>query len=117
MSILLKSRLDITNVSKNHVTNRPHFVSGKGGHGVTEHFEEGGCNVTCDKPSTSKLGWTKKVDEKYLGVRKSQGRIVTANSLLYECLLRVELSRDQFVGGRITKAPSLLSAEGEGTHL
>jgi hypothetical protein len=27
-------------VSKNHVTNGPYFTSGKGGHNVTEHFEE-----------------------------------------------------------------------------
>ncbi len=47
---------DITNVSKNHVTNRPHFALGKGGHDVTEQFEEGGHHVTCDKPSTLKPG-------------------------------------------------------------
>ncbi len=55
--ISLNSRLNISNVSKNPVSNRSYFASGKGGHDVTEHFEEGGHHVTCDKLSTVKLGW------------------------------------------------------------
>jgi hypothetical protein len=66
----------ITNVSKNHVTNCPHFASGKGGHDVNEHFEEGGRHVTCDKPSISKPGWTK-IPGRTVHVRMLQGQIVT----------------------------------------
>ncbi len=50
---------DVTNGSKNVVTNRPNFASGKGGHDVTKHFGEGGRYVTSDKLSTLKPGWRK----------------------------------------------------------
>jgi hypothetical protein len=53
---LLNSRQDITNGLKNFVTNCPNFASGKGGHDVTDHLEEGGRYVTCDKLSNLKLG-------------------------------------------------------------
>jgi hypothetical protein len=36
--IYLNSQPDFTNISKNHVTKREHFASGKGGHDVTETF-------------------------------------------------------------------------------
>jgi hypothetical protein len=52
---------NITNGSKNHVKNCPNFALKKGGHDVTEHFEESGHYVTCDKPSTLKLGWTDRI--------------------------------------------------------
>ncbi len=58
--------------AKNHVTNCPNFASGKKGHDVTEHSEEGGRHATCDKPSTSKLGWTKNTWMDHAGVRMSQ---------------------------------------------
>jgi hypothetical protein len=67
---------------KNPVTKHLHFTSGKSGHDVTEHFEEGGRHVTSDKSSTSKLGWTKNTWMDRIGVRISQGRIVTAEGLL-----------------------------------
>jgi hypothetical protein len=70
---LLNSRQDITNESKNHVTNHPNFTSGKGGHDVTEHFEEGGRHVRCDKLSTLKPGWMKNTWMDRTGVRMSQG--------------------------------------------
>jgi hypothetical protein len=69
--ILLNSRQDITNGSKNHVTNRPNFTSGKGDHDVTEHFEEGGHHVRCDKLSTLKPGWMKNTWMDRTGVRMS----------------------------------------------
>jgi hypothetical protein len=52
--------------------NRPNFTSGKCGHNVTEHFEEGGCYVTCDKPSTLKPGWMKNMWRNHIGGRMSQ---------------------------------------------
>jgi hypothetical protein len=58
--------------SQNVVTNRPNFVSGKGGHDVTEHFGEGGRDVTSDKPSTLKAGWTKNTWTDRIGGRMSQ---------------------------------------------
>jgi hypothetical protein len=64
------------------VINRPPFASGKGGHDVTEHFEDGGRHVTCDKWYTSKLGWTKKTWMNHTGVRMSQGRIATVDGSL-----------------------------------
>ncbi len=91
---LLKSRLDIANVlgkilwqnvhmspnswqyvtnrSKNVVTNRPTFASGKRGHDVTKHFGEGGCYVTSDKLSTLKPGWTKNTWTDHIGGQLSQ---------------------------------------------
>jgi hypothetical protein len=54
------------------VTNRPKFASGKGGHDVTEHFEEGGRYVTSDKPSTLKAGGTKNTWTDRIGGRMSQ---------------------------------------------
>jgi hypothetical protein len=63
---------DITNGSKNFVTNRPNFASGKGGHDVTEHFEEGGRYVTSDKLSTLKPGWTKNMWKDRIGGRMSR---------------------------------------------
>jgi hypothetical protein len=56
-------------MSKNPVTKRPHFASGKGGHDVTEHFEDGGHHVPCDNPSTSKPEWTKNTWTDHIGVR------------------------------------------------
>ncbi len=63
---------DITNWSKNFVTNRPNFALGKGGHNVTEHFDEGGRYVTCDKPSTLKPGWMKNMWTDHIGGRMTQ---------------------------------------------
>jgi hypothetical protein len=63
---------DITNGSTNVVTNRLNFASGKGGHYVTEHFEEGGRYVTSGKPSTLKAGWTKNMWTDRLGGGMSQ---------------------------------------------
>jgi hypothetical protein len=68
-------------VSKNHMTKRLYFASGKGGHDVTEHFE-GGCHVSCDKTPTTNQGWTKNTWTDCIGVRMSQGRIVTADGSL-----------------------------------
>ncbi len=50
---------------QNVVTNRPNFALGKGGHDVTEHFEEGGRYVTSDKPVHLE-GGVDGVDEKYV---------------------------------------------------
>jgi hypothetical protein len=50
----------------------PNFASGKGGHDVTEHFEEGGRYVTSDKPSTLKAGWMKNTWTDRIGGRLSQ---------------------------------------------
>jgi hypothetical protein len=83
------------------VTKRPHFASGKGRHDVTEHFEEGGCHVTCDKPSTSESGWTKNTWMDHIGVRMSQGRIVTGDGTLGGWIVWIKLSRGRFVNGRI----------------
>ncbi len=58
---------DITNGSKNVVTNRPNFASGKGGHDVTENFGEGERYVTSDNPSTLKPGWTKNTWTDHIG--------------------------------------------------
>ncbi len=66
---------DITNGSKNVVTNRPNFASGKGGHDVTEHFGEGGHYVTSDKPSTLKPG----LDEKYVDGSYRWTNVTVAN--------------------------------------
>jgi hypothetical protein len=96
---------DVTNGSKNFVTNRPNFASGKGGHDVTEHFREGGRYVTCDKASTSKGGWTKNTWRDRTGVRMSQGQIATAGGSLGRRIVWVEMLRGRFVGGRIVKAP------------
>jgi hypothetical protein len=60
------------NGSKYFVSNRPNFASGKGGHYVTENFEEGGRYVTCDKPSTMKPGWMKNTWMDRIGGRMSQ---------------------------------------------
>jgi hypothetical protein len=92
-------------MSKNPVTKCPHFASRNGRHDVTEHFEEGGRHVTCDKPSTSKPRWTTNTWTDHLGVRMSQRRIVTAQGSLGGQIVWVELSRGRFVGGRIVKAP------------
>ncbi len=89
------------------MTNCPNFASEKSGHDVTEHFEEGGCHVTCDKPSTLKLGRTKNTWTDRTGIRMSQGQIVTTDGSLGGQIVWVELSRGQFVGGRIIKAPYL----------
>jgi hypothetical protein len=89
------------NLSKNPVTKSPHFASGKVGHDVTGQVVWGGQYVTCDKPSTSKLGWTKNTWTDCIGVRMSLGPIVTANSSLGGQIVWVELSRGRFVGGRI----------------
>jgi hypothetical protein len=123
--ILLKSQLDIAKLSKNHMTKRPHFAEQpagylkwvqkscdkpskfrfrKGGHDVSEHFEEGERHVTCDKPSTSKPGWTKNTWTDHTGVRMSQGQVVTADGLLGGRIVWFELSRGWFVGGWIIKA-------------
>jgi hypothetical protein len=76
---LLSNWPDITNVSKNHVTKHSHFASEMGRHDVTEHFVEGGHHVTCEKPSTSKPGWTKNtwMDRMY-----TRAKIVAADSSL-----------------------------------
>ncbi len=66
------SRQEVTNGSQNVVTNRPKFASGKGGHDVTKHFEEGGHYVTSDKLSTLKAGWTKNMWTDRIGGRLSQ---------------------------------------------
>ncbi len=63
---------EVKNGSQNVVTNRPNFASGKGGHDVTEHFEEGGRYVTSDKPSTLQAGWTKNTWTDRIGGRLSQ---------------------------------------------
>ncbi len=99
---------DVTNGSKNFVTNRPNFASGKGGHDVTEHFGEGGRYVTSDKLSTLKPGWTKNMWTDRIGGQMSQGRIVTADGLLGGRLVWVEMSHGRFVGGRIVNAPLIL---------
>jgi hypothetical protein len=126
--IWLKSQQDITNMLKKScdktstfrsTTSRisqmgpkimwhPNFASGKGGHDVTEHFEEGGCHVTCEKPSTSKPGWTKNTWAECTSVRMSQGQIVTSDGLLGGWIVWVELSLGWFVGGWIVKAPPAL---------
>jgi hypothetical protein len=92
-------------MSKKHVTTRPHFASGQGGHDVTEHFEEGGRHVTCDKPSNSNLGWMKNSWMDHSGVRMSQGRIVTADGSLGGWIVWVELSLGRFVGKLMVEAP------------
>jgi hypothetical protein len=61
----------------------------------------GGQYVTSDKLSTSKLGWTKNTWTDRIGVRMSQGRIVTADGSLGGRIVWVELSRGRFVGGQI----------------
>ncbi len=63
---------DVTNGSKNAVTNRPNFTSGKGGHDVTEHFGAGRRYVTSDKPSTLKPGWMKNTWTDRIGGSMSQ---------------------------------------------
>ncbi len=83
------------------MTKRPHFASGKGGHDVTGQVVWGGQYVTSDKLSTSKLGWTKHTWTDRLGVRMSQGCIVTADGSLGGQIVWVELSRGRFVSGRI----------------
>ncbi len=83
------------------VTKRPHFASGKGGHDVTGQVVWGGQYVTSDKLSTLKLGWTKNTWMDRIGVRMSQGPIVTADGSLGGWIVWVELSRGRFVGGRI----------------
>ncbi len=83
------------------VIKRPHFASGKGGHDVTGQVVWGGQFVTRDKLSTPKLGWTKNTWMDRIGVRMSQGRIVTADGSLGGQIVWVELSRSRFVGGRI----------------
>ncbi len=83
------------------VTKRPHFASGKGGHDVTGQVVWVGQYVTSDKLSTSKLGWTKNTRMDRMGVKMSQGRIVTADSSLGGRIVWVELLRGRFVGGRI----------------
>jgi hypothetical protein len=88
-------------LSKNPETTRPHFASGKGGHDVTGQVVWGGQYVTCDKLSTSKLGWTKNTWTDRIGVRMSQRRIVIADSSLSGRIVWVELSRGRFVVGQI----------------
>jgi hypothetical protein len=83
------------------VTKRPHFASGKGRHDVTGQVVWGGQYVTSDKLSTSKLGWTKNTWMDRIGVRMSQGHIVTTDGSLGGWIVWVELSRGRFVGGRI----------------
>jgi hypothetical protein len=99
---------DVTNGSKNFVTNRPNFASGKGGHDVTEHFGEGGRYFTSDKLYTLKPGWTKNMWTDRIGGQMSQGRIVTADGLLGGRLVWVEMLRGRFVGGWIVNAPLIL---------
>jgi hypothetical protein len=70
----------------------------------TEHFEEGGCHVTCDKPSTLKSEWTENTWMDCTGERMSKGQIDTADGSLAGWIVWVELSRGQFVGGQIVKA-------------
>jgi hypothetical protein len=89
------------NLSRNLVTKHPHFASGKGGHDVTGQVVWGGQYVTSDKPSTSKLGWTKNTWTDRIGVKMSLGRIVTADGSLGGWIVWVELSHGRFVGGRI----------------
>jgi hypothetical protein len=73
------------------VTKCPNLAGGKGGHDVTEHIEEGGCNVACDKLSTLKPG----MDEKYLDgsyrCKNVTGQIVTADGSLGGRIVWVEL--------------------------
>jgi hypothetical protein len=94
-------------MSKNHVTNCPHFASVKGGHHVTKHIEEGGRHVTCEKPSTSKPGWTQNTRTDHTGKRMSQGRIVTADRSLGGQIVWVKLLCGRFMVVRIVKAPLL----------
>ncbi len=58
------------------------FGSHKVGHVVTGRFEQGGRRVKCDKISTSNPRRRKNTSMDQIGVRMSQGRIVTADSLL-----------------------------------
>ncbi len=83
------------------MTKHPHFASGKGGHDVIGQVVWGGQYVTCDKLSTSKLGWKKNTGTDRIGVRMSQGHIVTADGSLGGRIVWVELSRGRFVSGRI----------------
>ncbi len=96
-------------MSKNHVTNCPHFASGKGGHDIIKHFEEGGRHVTCEKSSTLKPGWTKNTRTDLTGERMSLGRIFTADGSLGRRIVWVKLLRGRFIGARTDKAPLLCS--------
>jgi hypothetical protein len=83
------------------VTKHPHFASGKGGHDVTGQVVGSRQHVTCDKLPTSKPERAKNTWTGRIGVRMSQGRIVTADGMLGGRIVWVELSRGRFVGGRI----------------
>ncbi len=89
---------------QNHLTKCPHFASVKGGHDVTEHFEKGGCHVTCDKLSKLKPRWMTNYWTDLVSVRMSQGRIVTADGLLGGQIMWVEMSCSRFIDGWIFKA-------------
>ncbi len=86
---------------KNPVTKRPYFASGNGGHDVTGQVVGIGQHVTCDKPSISKPGWIKNTWTDHIGVRMSQGRIVTADGLFSGQIEWLKFLRGWFVSGRI----------------
>ncbi len=88
------------------MTKGPHFASGKGGHNVTGQVVGGGQHVMCDKPSTLKPGWMKNTWTDRIGVRLSQGQIVTADGSLGGRIVWVKLSCGRFVGGRIVCGPT-----------
>jgi hypothetical protein len=72
---------------------------------VTEHFEEGGRHVICDKLSTSKPEWMKNTWMGYTGVRMSQGQICHIRRFVGGRIVWVKFWRGRFVGGLIVKAP------------
>jgi hypothetical protein len=77
------------------MTKRPHFASGEGGHEVTGQVVGGGQHVTCDKLVT-KNTWTDCV-----GVRMSQGRIVTADGSMGGQIVWIDMSRGWFGSEKI----------------
>jgi hypothetical protein len=99
--IPLSKRQDITNGCKNHMWHNVQILLQE----RADMMHQSICHVTCDKQSPSKPEWMKNTWMDCTGVRMSRGQIVTPDGLLGGQMLWVELSRGQFVGGQIIKAP------------